>query len=711
MDNEYEDAHSQATSLAPDTSIIADTTETRLTDTEPVRVAGQLYYLGIDIAKKRKRRSWIYEHGLELILASDRKKTFWSCSLCKNTTTMYSTHSTDHAADHLKKIHRMLESGPMQVKTPFSIAKLSTEPSSTHVNTVVTRLQVDVFKRLLVRWIAIKHISFSQVENPEFRDFIVHLSIGLAAFLPTSGTSIKSWLIQEYDRYKSKIKDILAGVSNQIHITFDTWTSPNMHAFVACNAHFVYDGSLHTVLLGLRALIGSHSGENTAGVLVPLIQEYGIQEKVGYFVLDNASNNDTCINHILASIQPNEIPRERRLRCFGHVLNLAASQFLFGKHSEAFEIQAGVAAQLGDEIKERDLWREKGPIGKLHKLVIHIRRTPQRREQFLRLQTDDQLDNDTPLMVIQDNETRWNSKYNIAIRAMKLKDRLQLYTIRWQGTRDGQISEEDVLTRDDWDELKEIVEILRPFQILTLRLQGRTNTSTHGAIWEVLPSIEYLFVHLKSVKDRLSVIGNMKSLMVGINLAIIKLEEYYALLDDSAVAVASLVLNPRHKWKYLERKWTGPKEKGWLRSSKTRVQALWLSYSGILSPSTGTVFNPCHSYREKEFDILEEFMAPDPDEIQVENNDEYERYCKTSTVDCGFNLIEWWTVQQIEYPRLSRMALNLLSIPAMADECERVFSNAKILITDRRNKLTVDSIESNECLRAWYTLPILKGLL
>ena len=51
---------------------------------------------------------------------------------------------------------------------------------------------------------------------------------------------------------------------------------------------------------------------------------------------------------------------------------------------------------------------------------------------------------------------------------------------------------------------------------------------------------------------------------------------------------------------------------------------------------------------------------------------------------------------------LSRMALNLLSIPAMSAEPERLFSSCKITITDRRNKLSVKVIEALECLRSWY---------
>jgi hypothetical protein len=43
--------------------------------------------------------------------------------------------------------------------------------------------------------------------------------------------------------------------------------------------------------------------------------------------------------------------------------------------------------------------------------------------------------------------------------------------------------------------------------------------------------------------------------------------------------------------------------------------------------------------------------------------------------------------------------------PPMSDECELLFSSAKLRITDRRSCLEMDLIEANGCLRAWYGKP------
>jgi hypothetical protein len=83
--------------------------------------------------------------------------------------------------------------------------------------------------------------------------------------------------------------------------------------------------------------------------------------------------------------------------------------------------------------------------------------------------------------------------------------------------------------------------------------------------------------------------------------------------------------------------------------------------------------------------------------------DEYDAYCTAPPLPMEPpNLIQYWDGQAAISPSLSRMALDLLSIPAMTAECERVFSSSKILILDRRNRLKDDIIEASECLNYWY---------
>ena len=88
-------------------------------------------------------------------------------------------------------------------------------------------------------------------------------------------------------------------------------------------------------------------------------------------------------------------------------------------------------------------------------------------------------------------------------------------------------------------------------------------------------------------------------------------------------------------------------------------------------------------------------------------------------VNKSFDVLEWWKANKAEYPTLFRIAVELFAIPGMSAEVERIFSgwvpffnsmfndSAKQTITDRRNRLAMDSVECIECLHHWLASGII----
>jgi len=86
-----------------------------------------------------------------------------------------------------------------------------------------------------------------------------------------------------------------------IHFSFDQWTSPNPLAFLGVVAHYLDDSHRNRItLIGLKRLRGSHSGENMAQLLIELLRDYELINKLRYFVIDNAPLNDTCLVKLLS---------------------------------------------------------------------------------------------------------------------------------------------------------------------------------------------------------------------------------------------------------------------------------------------------------------------------------------------------------------------------------------------------------------------------
>ncbi|EEU38473.1 uncharacterized protein NECHADRAFT_9940, partial [Fusarium vanettenii 77-13-4] len=65
-----------------------------------------------------------------------------------------------------------------------------------------------------------------------------------------------------------------------------------------------------------------------------------------------------------------------------------------------------------------------------------------------------------------------------------------------------------------------------------------------------------------------------------------------------------------------------------------------------------------------------------------------------------------WQDNRAQYPRLSRMALDFLTIQPMPAECERLFSAAGRLVTPLRSRLEVNIIGMCLVLRSWLQAKI-----
>jgi hypothetical protein len=106
------------------------------------------------------------------------------------------------------------------------------------------------------------------------------------------------------------------------------------------------------------------------------------------------------------------------------------------------------------------------------------------------------------------------------------------------------------------------------------------------------------------------------------------------------------------------------------------------------------------------FNIFEDhpaFAAPKPADLRGE----LDRYL-TADVEQAPDVLAWWHERRNTYPRLSRMAIDYLSIPATSVDVERVFSKGRILLSHLRSRLSVQSTRALMCIGAWSLLGFVK---
>jgi hypothetical protein len=137
---------------------------------------------------------------------------------------------------------------------------------------------------------------------------------------------IKSTYVLHRDQLLKKLQSALTW----IHFLINMWTSPAKTGFQAIVVYWV-NAETHRVectLLSLKEFKRSHSGEEQARVFLEVIQKASLQNKIGFFTIDNHTSNNKMLHHIAEEIEDFD-PILHRVYCYSHILNLAVQAFLF----------------------------------------------------------------------------------------------------------------------------------------------------------------------------------------------------------------------------------------------------------------------------------------------------------------------------------------------------------------------------------------------
>jgi hypothetical protein len=297
--------------------------------------------------------------------------------------------------DHLRKAHRITVLGRQDDRRATTQSRLGDITTFMTNDTLVPSrkrkatadaavLDQATLRELYCRYTVACSLPFAHVEQPAFRDFVRYLCPAADDLLPRSANTVKADLQWGYDSKKEFVKRALQNALSSVHIVPDNWTSPNCLGAIGFTVQFVTeDHGVQSLVVRIKELEGQHSGENMAEAIMEFIREYGIASKVGYFMMDNAGNMNTMIDKVSDELE-HEFdvfydPLPHRLRCVGHIINLAVMEFLIGKRPPTTESYHGPSSE------EVGQWRKRGAIGKLHNIVVYITGSPQRLRAFTTL--------------------------------------------------------------------------------------------------------------------------------------------------------------------------------------------------------------------------------------------------------------------------------------------------------------------------------------
>lgn len=190
----------------------------------------------------------------------------------------------------------------------------------------------------------------------------------------------------------------------------------------------------------------------------------------------------------------------------------------------------------------------------------------------------------------------------------------------------------------------------------------------------------------------------LRLLLPGLESSLAKLESYYSKIQTNPYYALALILDPQNRTNYLEKIW--PKDRA--DKAKWAAEYHWIKtrdqFGLIPRPHENREVTP-----EAEQDPFTMFEAQLRSKIRPKSQDEYDDYIKDTSYNATMTPLQWWLEksQRKRWPRLSQLAIDIHSIPAMSAEPERIFSGGRRTISWDRGNLSIETLELLECQKNW----------
>ena len=183
-----------------------------------------------------------------------------------------------------------------------------------------------------------------------------------------------------------------------------------------------------------------------------------------------------------------------------------------------------------------------------------------------------------------------------------------------------------------------------------------------------------------------------------------KLDEYYKKTDAThQIYAAAVLIYPQFRKAYFQDNW----KDSWMRTMVSGVKRHWKEVyqplDDVDKDNDLSDQSPPHKQARHQLDFLDKHLSKKAPVI-TKAHTEFDAYINSPVVELGDKaaIFGWLRRTSTVPPSIRQMCIDLLSIPAMSAEVERVFSFTKRAITTDRNRLDDDTIGKLELLKYWW---------
>ncbi|XP_055522567.1 E3 SUMO-protein ligase ZBED1-like [Wyeomyia smithii] len=503
------------------------------------------------------------------------------------------------------------------------------QSSMTRFVNVIKRLPVQKSRTIdvqLLKMICKEYHPFSLVEDKEFVRFVELLNPSFT--LPSRKTLSHSLLPAVHKELFEKVKSELID-RQAICLTSDGWTSVTNSGFYALTAHFIdKNGEMKSYLLECSEFTFKHTAENIAEWISNVLRKFEIEYKITAIVTDNATNMRATAN----------ILKIRHVRCFAHSLNLVVQNAIANSVAEVVEKCKGIV--------------------KFFKKSSHA--SAKLREMQVKLGQKE-------LKLKQDVVTRWNSIFDMLERLIRSKEAIVSTLALLDSSRCA-------LETDDWEIIRQSMEVLRPFNDVTTEISSeKTGSLSKTTVMARLLSrqLRYSDSAFSQVKKLITELGE-------------GLKARFGERESNELISQAILLDPRFR------------KQGFGDDQKYRVAYQTLIQKIRQLPSASNegpqLVEPepqsstTHSTLWKQFDETVSRLQgkSDPTSASIV---ELDKFLAEPYLHRTGDPLAWWETRKHMYPKLHRIMLRRLCIPATSVPCERIFSKTGQLVTEKRSRL------------------------
>lgn len=615
--------------------------------------------------RKKTSASWKY---LDTFVENGQK--YARCKLCKTVMKRNRTASTTQLNRHVNKC-----------KVEHGITRQTQLKFTKDGNTSEVKLEPFVYdhaemRKTVAHYILINELPFMHVESFMFNEVMKKAT---PLWQKISGATVKADCMATYESEKNKLKEVFKSVK-KINITTDMWTSSNQKlGYMVVTSHWIdAEWKLNMRVLNFCNVPPPHSGYVIAEALSRCLNEWGIDEKIGTIVVDNAKANDVALRNLKDTFSiRNPLPVEGKLfhaRCCAHVLNLC--------------VQDGLRPiePIVDRIRDG---------------VKYVAASEGRRNKFAEISTQLHLKS---RKLILDVSTRWNSTYNMLQCAIGFKQVFKQYGASDVGFQNY------VPEKEDWEKVEWVCSILGAFNEVTKIVSG-THYPTSNLFLSEIKMVKHILD--KRATDPNLHIREMTEAMKE------KFDKYWG--ESNLVMSIGAVLDPRFKMKLPTFCFPTlyPKEgesdrnltylsnvlndlyQEYVNEDKVSKKKEIGQTSGISSCDYDFVMDT--SETPQGLNDYESFIR-DSGAIQEPLKSELDDYLGEKIVfssSKSFDVLSWWKGNAAKYPILSNMARDILSIPMNTVASESTFSAGGRVIEPHRSCLKPQTVEMLLCGADW----------